>query len=72
VVELAESIFHMPVSLGTPRNITGLAEIVRNPVYATAVGLLLYGYSREQSRTAPVTPTSSFMNRLKSWIGLDA
>ena len=71
VVELAESIFHMPVSLGTPRNIAGLAEIVRNPVYATAVGLLLYGYAREQSRSAPATPASTFMNRLKSWIGLD-
>lgn len=71
VVELAESIFHMPVSLGTPKNVTGLAEIVRNPVYATAVGLLLYGCERAKRSGPRATPTSSFMNRLKSWIGLD-
>ena len=71
VVELAESIFHMPVTLGTPRNIAGLADIVRNPAYATAVGLLLYGHSREQSRGSPTTTTTSFIKRVKSWIGLN-
>ena len=35
VIELAEEIFHMPVSLGAPRNVSGLKDIVRNPVYAT-------------------------------------
>jgi cell division protein FtsA len=48
VVELAEEIFHMPVSLGAPRNVAGLKDIVRNPVYATGVGLLQYGREREQ------------------------
>ena len=43
VVELAEEIFHMPVSIGKPKNVSGLADIVRNPIYATAVGLLQYG-----------------------------
>jgi cell division protein FtsZ len=42
-VELAEEIFHMPVRVGYPQSIEGLADIVRNPVYSTAVGLLLYG-----------------------------
>jgi cell division protein FtsA len=48
VVELAEEIFHMPVSLGAPRDVAGLKDIVRNPVYATGVGLLQYGREREQ------------------------
>ena len=48
VIELAEEIFHMPVSLGAPRNVAGLKDIVRNPVYATGVGLLMYGRQREE------------------------
>jgi len=41
--ELAEEIFHLPVRVGTPQDIAGLTEVVNNPVYATGVGLLLYG-----------------------------
>ena len=37
VVELAEEIFHMPVSIGHPQGVTGLTDIVRNPIYSTAV-----------------------------------
>ncbi|HEY7771859.1 MAG TPA: cell division protein FtsA, partial [Marinagarivorans sp.] len=40
VVELAEEIFHMPVRLGAPQNISGLRDIVNNPIYSTGVGLL--------------------------------
>ena len=43
MVELGEEIFHMPVRLGVPHYAGGLAEVVRNPRYATAVGLLLEG-----------------------------
>lgn len=43
LVELAEEIFHMPVRLGIPQYVTGLGDVVRNPVYATGVGLLLFG-----------------------------
>ena len=72
VVELAESIFHMPVSLGTPRNFSGLAEIVRNPVYATGVGLLLYGRTREERRVSSAHAAGSLMNRLKALLGLNS
>ncbi|HEX5313292.1 MAG TPA: cell division protein FtsA, partial [Gammaproteobacteria bacterium] len=41
-VELAEDIFHMPVRLGAPTGVAGLAEVVRNPIHATGVGLLIY------------------------------
>ncbi|GIX21687.1 MAG: cell division protein FtsA [Gammaproteobacteria bacterium] len=43
VVELAEEIFNMPVRLGVPQHVSGLADVVRNPIYATGVGLLLFG-----------------------------
>jgi cell division protein FtsA len=51
-VELAEEIFHMPVRIGYPQGVEGLADIVRNPVYATAVGLLLYGAGHNEASVA--------------------
>ncbi len=47
-VELAEEIFHKPVRLGAPQNIEGLIDIVRTPVHATGVGLLIHGARRRQ------------------------
>lgn len=46
-VELAEEIFHMPVRLGAPHNVQGMADVVRNPIYSTAVGLLMYGLQKQ-------------------------
>jgi cell division protein FtsA len=43
MVELGEEIFHMPVRIGVPRYAGGLADVVRTPRHATAVGLLLEG-----------------------------
>jgi cell division protein FtsA len=48
MVELGEEIFHMPVRVGIPKYHGGLAEVVRTPRYATAVGLLLEGMSQLQ------------------------
>ncbi|MEJ2634397.1 MAG: cell division protein FtsA [Calditrichia bacterium] len=42
-VELAEQIWGLPVKLGVPKYLGGLTESVRSPIYATAVGLTLYG-----------------------------
>jgi cell division protein FtsA len=54
MVELAEEIFETPVRRGTPMHVTGLQDVVRSPMYATGVGLALYGVSqsarRDQSR----------------------
>jgi len=69
VVELAEEIFHMPVSLGSPKHVTGLKDIVRNPIYATGVGLLLYGKQREEeARGRGRNRSSGVVKRLKSWV----
>ncbi|MGR9072230.1 MAG: cell division protein FtsA [Gammaproteobacteria bacterium] len=43
LVDLAEEIFHMPVRIGLPQHVTGLTDVVKNPIYSTGVGLLLYG-----------------------------
>jgi cell division protein FtsA len=44
VTELAEQVFDMPVRKGCPTGIGGLKEAAESPVYATAVGMILYGY----------------------------
>ncbi len=69
VIELAEEIFHMPVTLGAPKYITGLKDIVRNPIYATGVGLLLYGKQREEeTRSRGMGRSFDVVKRLKSFI----
>lgn len=70
VVELAEEIFHMPVRLGAPQNVTGLSDIVNNPIYSTGVGLLNYGINQQQegkaanysSKDAPISMWEKFKN----------
>jgi cell division protein FtsA len=68
VIELAEEIFHMPVSLGSPRNVAGLKDMVRNPVYATGVGLLLYGKEREEENPGRKARGRRSFTRLKNWL----
>ena len=68
-IELAEEIFHMPVSLGKPKNVAGLADIVKNPIYSTAVGLLHYG-ARKTSRAPIIVPrngSENILSRFKRW-----
>ncbi len=50
LVELAEEVFHMPVRLGVPQYVTGLVDVVRNPIFATGVGLLLFGHHNRDQR----------------------
>ena len=69
-VELAEEVFHMPVRLGSPQYVTGLTEVVRNPIHATGVGLLLYGYeSLKRNEFAPGESGGirDVWERMKSW-----
>jgi len=68
VVELAEEIFHMPVRIGMPTEVNGLVDIVRNPTYSTAVGLLLYGMRQTQEREGNVVrePGITLFDRVKS------
>jgi cell division protein FtsA len=68
-VELAEEIFHMPVRLGSPVGVTGLGDVVRNPIHATGVGLLLYGRANA-GQPAPKLigdGMKTVSERMKSW-----
>ena len=70
VVELAEEIFHMPVRLGIPQGVSGLSDVVSNPIYSTGVGLLLFGEQHRDSGTKNLMKdggVSGVLDRMKSW-----
>jgi cell division protein FtsA len=69
-IELAEEIFHMPVRVGIPQYVSGLSDVVKNPIYSTGVGLLLFGQrqARESTRGNHVdTGVRAVFERMKSW-----
>lgn len=71
VCELAEQIFDMPVRLGYPIGISGLVDVVNSPIYATGVGLVLWG-SRNKGLElgAPYFPGNAFhraVGRMRQW-----
>ncbi len=69
IIDLAEEIFHMPVRLGLPQHISGLIDVVRNPIYATGVGLLLYGQKHRHARSTYARGVSvkGVWGHMKSW-----
>lgn len=83
-VELAEEIFHMPVRLARPQGVRGMEELLRNPIHATGIGLLLYARGALGSRleSAPLVARapqalesgrrrpelSALFGRMKAWL----
>ncbi len=67
IVELAQSVFNMPVSLGTPgRELDGVVEAVRDPRLATAVGLALFGLMRTREKGGGVALRA--LERVADWL----
>ena len=68
-IELAEEIFHVPVRLGFPQQVRGLADAVSNPIYSTAVGLLLYARENASpaARSALGGSVGGALGRMKQW-----
>ena len=69
-IDLAEEIFHMPVRIGMPQSIKGLSDVVRNPIYSTGVGLLLYGKEQQDGIKKTVSTKQQevgFVGRMKKW-----
>ncbi len=69
-IELAEEVFHMPVRLGVPQFVEGLSDVVRNPIHATGVGLLLYSRQAQAAKAEASGGRSGVTNafeRMKGW-----
>jgi cell division protein FtsA len=74
VPELAEAVFELPVRRGVPAEVGGLAEVVRSPIYATGVGLALYGARRQAAGVMPLDSNDGALltrlgRRLAGWFG---
>jgi cell division protein FtsA len=47
MVQMAEEVMGMPTRLGVPMHVGGLTDVISSPIYATGVGLVLYGMKRQ-------------------------
>jgi cell division protein FtsA len=70
--EVAEKVLDLPVRRGLPVHVGGLVDIVNNPMYATAVGLILYALKeqgdRDLRRFADGNLFHRVAQRMRSWI----
>jgi len=72
MAELAEQVFNLPVRRGTPIGIGGLVDLVNSPIYATGVGLVLYGsrnIAQSRFKVGEGNVFSKVTQRMKEWIG---
>ena len=68
--EIAEAIFNVPSRLGKPRGITGLVDVVNNPMYATGVGLVVYGARNQEEKKFRIRDSNIFnrvIDRMRKW-----
>ncbi len=70
VIDIAESVFNLPTRIGRPAGIRGLVDVVNNPMYATAVGLVLYGARAQPRKKFRIRDKNIFNRvtaRMKRW-----
>jgi cell division protein FtsA len=70
MIEMGEEVFGMPVRLGVPIHVGGLIDVVSSPIYATGVGLVLYGMKRQDKNFFRVRDNNLFQtvkNRMVDW-----
>lgn len=70
MIEMAETVFNMPVRQGVPTNVTGLVDVVSSPVYSTGTGLFLYGLGKQERNLFRVRDGDLFFKvrgRMTEW-----
>ncbi|MBC7355524.1 MAG: cell division protein FtsA [Desulfomicrobiaceae bacterium] len=71
IQELSERIFNLPTRTASPMGVGGLKDVVDNPMYATAVGLLLYGAEQHgqehRIRIRDANVFHTILSRMKKW-----
>jgi len=70
VTEIVESVLNLPARLGRPQGIGGLVDVVNNPMYATAVGLVIFGARNRSESKFRIRDSNIFnrvMTRMKKW-----
>lgn len=74
LTELAEQIIPVRVQVGYPKELKGLTDRVNHPMYATGIGLVLYGsalrlQALELSSLQRPSGLGALMQRVKEWFG---
>ena len=64
-VEAAELAVGIPVRLGTPRHVGGLIDVIANPVYSSAIGLVLYGMKRQDRSFFRIRDDATILSKVK-------
>lgn len=70
VTEIAESVMGLPCRMGKPQGIAGLTDVVNNPMYATGVGLVMYGARKVPTKKFRIRDKNIFnsiVQRMKRW-----
>jgi cell division protein FtsA len=70
--EIAEQIFNLPVRRGYPVGISGLTDLVNSPIFATGVGLVVYGSKNRSKSRFRIGETNIFTKvsrRMRDWFG---
>jgi cell division protein FtsA len=67
--EAAERFLGLPIRRGTPRNIGGLMDVVNSPIYATGVGLVLFGAENQEPAPRLGRARAGTMNKFWKWLG---
>ena len=69
--QLAEKIFDMPVRVANPSRIMGKTEVIDNPIFATAVGLLQSGLANDSSEqdllSGSKNSNKGVWGKMKNW-----
>jgi cell division protein FtsA len=72
MTELAEEVLGLPVRQGFPQGVGGLVDVVKSPMYATGVGLVMYGANNMDSRYFPIRQSEGtyrkLTDRMRDWL----
>jgi len=71
ILDVAETILKLPVRLGKPQNVGGLKEVVNTPMYATGVGLVIYGAKHISQNHIEEVETNMYARvkkRMANWL----
>jgi len=65
---MAEAVLGLPVRIGFPEDIKGCKDIINNPMYATGVGLVLYGSDTKSGRVFYPDAFTGIFGKMKDWV----
>ena len=72
MVDLAEDVFNLPARIGVPQDVFGVSERIRNPRFATAMGLLQAARGDDVKAGMSIgdheESGESLIKRLKDWV----